>query len=131
MHGPTECLGNMLSLCAQDLFPNRTVVSLGFTTCLVLSYPRIPDRELVENCALEHGIEFEALNSCVSEDGKGLDLLRASVERSADAGVVKSCTVRVSGENWCIRDGAEWKDCEAGSEPKDLVAEIKRRRGSG
>ena len=117
----------MLSLCAKDLFPNNTVISLGFTTCLVLSYPRIPERELVENCALEHGIAFEALNSCVSEDGKGLELLRASVERSQDADVERSCTVRVAGEKWCIRDGAAWKDCESGSKPQDLIAEIKRR----
>lgn len=121
----------MLSLCAQDLFPNRTVVSLGFTTCLVLSYSRIPDRDLVENCALEHGIGFDALNSCVSEDGQGADLLRASVKRSANAGVVKSCTVRVAGENWCIRDGAEWKNCEGGSQAEDLVAEVRRLYGNG
>lgn len=131
MHGPAECLGNMLSLCAQELFPNRTVVSLGFTTCLVMSYSRIPDRDLVENCALEHGIKFEALNTCVSEDGKGPDLLRSSVERSAEAGVVKSCTVRVAGEKWCIRDGGEWKDCDGGTEPKDLVAEVKKHYKHG
>lgn len=130
-HGPGECLGDMLSLCSKDLYPNRTVVSLGFTTCLVMSYSRIPDRDLVESCALEHGIGFEALNSCVSDDGKGNDLLRSSVERSADAGVVKSCTVRVAGETWCIRDGGEWKDCGGGTEPKDLVAEVKRRYQNG
>lgn len=130
-HGPGECLGDMLSLCAEDLFPNTTVVSLGFTTCLVMSYSRIPDRDLVENCALEHGIGFDALNSCVSEDGNGNDLLRSNVEWSADAGVVKSCTVRVSGETWCIRDGGEWKDCAGGTEPKDLVAEVKRRYQNG
>lgn len=116
----------MLSLCARDLFPNNTVISLGFTTCLVLSYPRIPDRDLVENCALEHGIAFEAINTCVSDNGKGLDLLRASVERSQEADVIKSCTVTVVGKTWCVRDGAEWKDCDGGSEPEDLVAEIKR-----
>ena len=126
-HGPTECLGNMLSLCARDLFPNNTVISLGFTTCLVLSYARIPERDLVESCALEHGIAFEALNSCVSEEGKGLDLLRASVERSQAADVKRSCTVRVAGKKWCVRDGAAWKDCDGGTEPKDLVAEVKRR----
>ena len=131
MHGSTECLGDMLALCARDLFPNRTVVSLGFATCLVLSYPRIPDRDLVENCALEHGIGFEALNACVSEDGKGSDLLRASVGRSADAGVVKSCTVRVAGKIWCIRDGGQWKECDGGSEPEDLVAEVKRHYAGG
>lgn len=120
----------MLSLCAKELFPNRTIVSLGFTNCLVMSYSKIPDRALVEGCALEHGIAFEDLNSCISEEGKGLDLLRESVERSHNAGVVKSCTVRVAGETFCVRDGGEWKDCEGGHEPKDLVAEIRRRYGT-
>ena len=125
-HGETECLGDMLSLCAKSLFPNNTIISLGFTTCLVSAYSRIPDRSLVENCALEHGISFDALNACVSEEGKGLDLLRESVGRSAAADVVKSCTVRVAGEKWCIRDMGKWKDCDEGSEPKDLIAAVKK-----
>ena len=130
MHGETECLGNMLSLCAHSLFPNNTRVSLGFSTCLIISYKRIPDRELVENCALEHGIEFKDINACVSEEGKGLDLLKDSVERSAEAGVEKSCTVRVGGEKWCVRDGGEWKDCDGGYEVGDLVKEVEKRYGA-
>lgn len=93
MHGQTECLGNMLSLCANNLFPNNPKISLGFSTCLIMSYKRIPSRDLVQSCALEHGIDFEDLNNCVSEEGKGLDLLEASIKRSEEAGVKKSCTV--------------------------------------
>jgi hypothetical protein len=129
-HGETECLGNMLSLCAHHLFPNHTRVSLGFSTCLIMSYHRIPDRELVESCALEHGIEFEKINACVSEEGKGLGLLKDSVERSMQAGVKKSCTVRVGGKMWCIRDGGEWKDCDGGHEVGNLVKEVERRYGA-
>ncbi|KAL6719154.1 hypothetical protein ACLMJK_003391 [Lecanora helva] len=106
-HGSTECLGNMLGLCANKLYPNNTKISLGFSTCLIMSYQRIPDRDLVTQCALEHGISFDELNRCISEEGKGLDLLEASVERSEKAGVKKSCTVRVGGEQWCIRDGVK------------------------
>jgi len=125
-HGATECLGNMMSLCANELFPDNVKISLGFSTCLILSYQKIPQRPLVEDCALEHGIAFEDINACISEEGKGLDLLQSSVERSAKANVTKSCTVRVGGKKWCIRDGAEWKDCERGHEVKDLVNEINR-----
>lgn len=127
MHGSTECLGNMLSLCANELFPHDVKISLGFSTCLISSYEEIPNRSLVQSCALEHGIEFEALNACISEEGKGLDLLEASVERSRKADVTKSCTVRVGGELWCIRDGGEWKDCEGGHEVKDLVKHVEER----
>ena len=126
-HGSTECLGNMLGLCANDLFPNNTKISLGFSTCLIMSYQHIPDRDLVTQCALEHGISFNDLNACISEEGKGLDLLEASVERSEKAGVKKSCTVRVGGEQWCVRDGGEWKDCAQGHEVSDLVKEVEQR----
>lgn len=129
MHGPTECLGNMLSLCAISLFPNNAVVSLGFTNCLTLSYPRIPDRDLVESCALEHGIDFGTLNACISDEGKGTDLLEASIERSKAAGVRKSCTIRVRGEIWCVRDGGEWKDCDHGSTVDALAKEVLHGKG--
>ncbi|KAL9104056.1 MAG: hypothetical protein Q9163_000953 [Psora crenata] len=129
-HGSTECLGNMLGLCAADLFPTDVRRSLGFSTCLILSYKQIPSRELVEQCALEHGIPFDDLNACVSEEGKGLDLLEASMKRSQKAGVENSCTVRVAGEKWCRRDGAEWEDCPDGHMVKDLVRAVEEQRKS-
>lgn len=119
----------MLELCAGDLYPDKPVISLGFSTCLTLSYSKIPSRELVESCALEHGVSFEDLNGCISEEGKGLDLLMQSVERSQAAGVTKSCTVRVDNKMWCIRDGGEWKDCKGGSDVKSLVKEVERLYG--
>lgn len=123
-HGATECLGNIIILCAQELYPNRAVISLGFSNCLLSSYSEIPQREHVENCALEHGIDFDELNSCVSDVGKGMELLRKSIERSEAAGVRTSCTVRVRGKVWCVRDGGEWKDCVGGHGVDDLVEEI-------
>lgn len=125
MHGPSECLGNIISLCAISLFPNDSVISLGFTNCLVESYSRIPARDLVQSCASEYGIEFDALNACISDDdGRGIRLLEESIERSEEAGVKKSCTIRVRHKIWCIRDGGQWKDCPNGSSVDDLVREI-------
>lgn len=80
---------------------------------MISSYQKIPERSLIESCALEHGVDFEKLNACVSEEGKGLDLLRKSVERSEHFGVKRSCTVRLLGAVRCVRDGGEWKDCES------------------
>ncbi|KAL8712918.1 MAG: hypothetical protein Q9220_002776 [cf. Caloplaca sp. 1 TL-2023] len=125
-HGPTECLGNMLALCANNLYPAKPVISLGFSNCLIASYSRIPARDLVESCALEHGIPFEKLNDCISEEGKGLGLLSESIGRSQAAGVKRSCTVRVQNKTWCVRDGGEWKDCPGGSNVKSLVKEVGR-----
>ncbi|MCJ1341493.1 hypothetical protein MMC09_006789 [Bachmanniomyces sp. S44760] len=125
-HGQTECLGNILSLCAQDLYDNSTKISLGFSTCMISSYADIPSRQLVQNCALEHGVDFELLNQCVSEEGKGMDLLEESVQRTKDAGVVFSCTVRLDDKIRCIMDGGEWKDCEGGNRPEDLIRDVEK-----
>ncbi|KFA78891.1 hypothetical protein S40288_05319 [Stachybotrys chartarum IBT 40288] len=84
-HGPTECLGNIIELCARDLYPDPKI-NLGFIMCLTKDYRQIPDRALVEDCALEHAIDFDALNECAARDNgaHGMDMLRKSVQRSAE-----------------------------------------------
>ncbi|KAH0545529.1 hypothetical protein FGG08_000360 [Glutinoglossum americanum] len=124
-HGPRECLGNMIELCAASLYPDPKV-SLGFAMCLSNDYEHIPDQDLIESCALEHRVDFGKLNHCVSrDDGFGIGLLRKSMERSAQAGVTTSCTVRLNEEVRCVLDSGEWKDCEKGHEVDDLVQDIK------
>jgi hypothetical protein len=126
MHGPGECLGDMIILCAAKLYPDPKIY-LGYANCLISNYQSIPERELVEGCALEHGVDFQRVNSCISDDGgEGVGLLRESVERSREEGVIKSCTVRVNGKIRCIRDGGRWKDCGGGSGVGDLVGDIER-----
>lgn len=125
-HGESECLGNIIELCAADLYPDPKMY-LGFANCMTMKYSSIPQKELVHDCALEHGVDFDELNHCASkDDGQyGMDLLRESVARSADAGVEKSCTVRLNGKVRCIRDGGEWYDCKGGSEPEDLIHDVR------
>jgi len=92
---------------------------------MISDYPNIPDRTLVENCALEHSLSFEEINDCISnEDVHGINLLRESVEWSRENNVTKSCTVRLAGKVRCIRDDGMWKDCEGGSEVDDLVRDV-------
>ncbi|KAJ5246396.1 hypothetical protein N7468_001379 [Penicillium chermesinum] len=146
MHGPGECIGNMLMLCAANLpfpptsdqsllpqsYPRTPIVrSLGFANCLTTDYQRIPDRNFVQNCALEHGIDFEALNTCASQQddntGGGLALLRQSALRGEELGVKTSCTIRVNETVWCVHDNNQWKDCaKNGDNPKVLAEEIRR-----
>lgn len=73
---------------------------------------------------MEHGLDFQTINRCISDEGEGVDLLRESVQRSADNNVTKSCTVRLNGEIRCIRDGGEWKECGKGSSVEDLVEDV-------
>ncbi|KAJ2971489.1 hypothetical protein NQ176_g7660 [Zarea fungicola] len=83
-HGPSECLGNIVELCARELYPDPKI-SLGFVMCLTRDYQNIPDRSLIEDCALEHAIDFNKLNECATRDdgAHGLKLLRDSALHSA------------------------------------------------
>ncbi|PVI02507.1 hypothetical protein DM02DRAFT_612902 [Periconia macrospinosa] len=127
MHGQTECLGNIVELCAASEYPNLKTY-LGFTMCLERNYHLIPQQDFLEECALEHGMSFEKLNDCMSKDdgAYGMGMLRDSVTRSANLGVTTSCTVRLDGKTRCVRDGGEWSHCDDGSEPEDLVNDIKK-----
>lgn len=140
----------MLMLCAANLpfsqastssIPRTPVIrSLGFANCLINDYREIPSRPLVHNCALEHGLDFESINSCASredddfenpsdptpENPSGIALLRQSVRHTRDVGVTKSCTVRLDETIWCIRDNGQWKDCAHGSDVSTFVQEVER-----
>ena len=117
----------MIELCAAHLYPDPKIY-LGFTMCLTRQYDDIPERSLIEDCALEHSIPMEKLDACIDQDEGEFskNMLRDSFERSADAAVSKSCTVRLNDRIRCIRDDGEWKDCEEGSNATDLVADVLR-----
>ena len=85
MHGASECLGNIIELCAASMYPDPKIY-LGFTMCLSRDYTDIPQQSLVEDCALEHGMDFKSLDECAVRDdgGFGMGLLRDSVRRSTD-----------------------------------------------
>lgn len=106
-HGETECLGNMIELCAADKYPDPKIY-LGFTYCLTRQYQKIPERHMIQDCAMEHGIDFARINDCLTQDDGGYvaDLLQASFIRSAEANVSTSCTVSSnrSRKMWMVTD---------------------------
>jgi len=125
LHGPDECMGNIVELCAAHLYPEPRIY-LGFVMCLSNDYSDIPDKNLVKACALEHAVDFDKLNECASsEDGLGIAMLRESVERSIAKDVYTSCTVRLNDEVYCVHDG-DWKNCPKGPGVNDLVLEIEK-----
>lgn len=126
MHGTDECLGNIIELCSAALYPDPKMY-LGFTNCMSRDYQQIPEESFVTDCALEFGLDFGKLNDCISKDdgAYGIELLRESVTRSAEANVTKSCTVRLNEEIRCIRDGGQWSDCDKGSSVDSLVRDVK------
>ncbi|KAK9435108.1 Gamma interferon inducible lysosomal thiol reductase GILT [Metarhizium brunneum] len=84
-HGPSECMGNIIELCTRELYPDPKI-NLGFIMCLTKDYPHIPERALVEDCALEHAIDIRAINECAARDdgAYGMGLLRSSIQRTTD-----------------------------------------------
>jgi hypothetical protein len=84
-HGPAECLGNIMMLCAADAYPDPKTY-LGFTMCLMRRYKDIPDRSLMQDCALEHAMDFRTLDDCASRDdgAYGMGMLRESVMRTKE-----------------------------------------------
>lgn len=90
-------LGNIIELCAQKLYPDPKIF-LGFTMCLAKNYHEIPQRSLIEDCALEYAIDFDQLNQCATKDdgALGIGLLRDSVKRSADVRLVPSSRFTVT-----------------------------------
>lgn len=120
-------MGNILELCAQQQHPDPKIY-LGFTMCITRDYKRIPDRDLIEGCALEHAVDFAALNECATrDDGQyAMNLLRDSVQHSTDVGVIKSCTVRLDDKVYCIRDDDEWTYCPSGPGVNDLVISVEK-----
>jgi Gamma interferon inducible lysosomal thiol reductase (GILT) len=123
MHGPSECLGNMILLCAEELYPEPKL-SLGFANCLIGDYHDIPQRDLVESCAMEHSLDFKKINACISEEGKAQGMLRDSVERSVKAKIKTSCTIRLQGKEWCVTDCK--KDCNDGANLDGLVKDVRK-----
>lgn len=95
-HGPSECMGNIIELCARELYPDPKI-NLGFIMCLTRDYQNIPNRALVEDCALEHAIDIKAINDCATKDdgAHGMELLRTSVERTAHVSLMQHLCVCV------------------------------------
>ena len=112
----------MILLCAAQVYPDPKL-SLGFANCMINDYHDIPQRDLVESCALEHGLDFKKINDCISEEGHAQELLRDSVERSTDANIKTSCTIRIEQEVWCVTGGK--RDCNNGTNLDDLITDIK------
>lgn len=78
-------MGNIIELCAAKIYPDPKIY-LGFTMCITRQYHDIPDRELVEGCALEHAMDIKKLNDCATKDDGafGVGMLRDSVRRTAE-----------------------------------------------
>jgi len=82
-------MGNIVELCAAQIY-REPKIWLGFTMCLTKDYHSIPERSLVEGCALEHAMDIKKLNECATRDDGafGMGMLRDSVKRTIEVRLV-------------------------------------------
>ncbi|NLN62393.1 MAG: hypothetical protein GX146_05885 [Myxococcales bacterium] len=107
MHGEDEVKGNIIQLCALNLFPDK---AFPFITCINKEWRAIPNGW--EKCADEVKIDQAALKAC-SDGDKGQQLLSDSYDVSSQAGAQGSPTIKVEGQNY-----------QGGRAPRDFVAFI-------
>jgi len=102
LHGPDECAGDMIELCAQFVTEGKS--EWGWWTmgvCMQADYDNIPGN--AEGCAQKAGLNWTAINHCV-QDGMGTKLLAWSFTESAQ--VDSAPTIMIA--------GTEATDCENG-----------------
>jgi len=128
MHGSQECQGNVQELCAINRSQSQEDW-WQFVQCLNYEgKDQVGDKALAERCAGVASIPWDdedgrkGMKGCVEGD-EGKELLKASVRRSKDMGIEKSCTIVISGKKRCVRDGT-WKECETGHTVEEFVSYI-------
>jgi len=102
LHGPTECQGDMIELCAQ--FVTEAKSEWGWWNmgvCMQADYDNIPDN--AQGCAQQAGLSWSAINNCVT-NGMGDKLLSWSFAQSQN--VDSAPTIMIG--------GTEATDCENG-----------------
>ncbi|EWC48459.1 hypothetical protein DRE_02228 [Drechslerella stenobrocha 248] len=126
MHGPDECLGNIIELCAYKLYKSEPKRWLGFIYCMGNNYREIPKDEHVASCAREFGLNVELLGQCASSDemDQGMEMLRTSARRAMQLRIKTSCTLTINGKTACVRDGGAWKGCSGSVD--DIVEQIQK-----
>lgn len=141
-HGDQECAANIQQLCVQhaldpqragddyDLSPSAAQKKWwNFIQCQnYAGLSRVGDEDQARRCLnLVGGPRWEqdGIASCV-HSSKGRKLLKRSVTASKHSNISLSCTIQIEGTTRCIRDGGAWKDCQAGHEVGDFVAQIEK-----
>jgi len=132
MHGTDECEGNVQELCAVSRASSQEDW-WHFVQCLNYEGKgKVGDKALAQRCAgvayipwddeENDGETRKGIKGCI-EAQEGKDLLKESVKQSQKLGIEKSCTIMISGQKRCVRDGT-WKECETGHTVEEFVSYI-------
>jgi len=117
-HGPPECEGNMMQVCAQVYYPDNW---FDFVLCQSGDMAAIPGNG--PRCATSLGMEWALIDKCRNGD-EGKALMTKSVERTQSFGITKSCTLYINNEFFCLRDGGAWRSGCKASDLSSITEEI-------
>jgi len=94
MHGPGECVGNAILLCAKNLTVEKSPWGWwDMGVCMQTQFSLIPDN--AQDCATKVGLAWDPINACAT--GKaGSDLFSASVTVSHNLGVKSTPTIFIN-----------------------------------
>jgi len=95
MHGPNECIGDLMELCAYNL--TITTSQYGwweFGLCLQTNYEDIPDN--AQGCAQTASLDYNAILTC-SKSKLGQTLFSQSIAIANNMGVDATPTIWIAG----------------------------------
>jgi len=98
MHGPDECVGNLIELCAHNLTAQS--VPLGWwhmDVCMQSDYTNIPDN--AQGCAQQANLQWDPIVAC-SKDTQGDNLFAASIDVANNMGVDATPTIFINGQEY-------------------------------
>jgi hypothetical protein len=94
-HGPTECAGNLLELCAYNLTVKSSPYGWWtFGVCMQDDYNNIPDN--AQSCATKAGLNYNQILKC-STGPLGAELFAASINFLNAEGIDATPTVIING----------------------------------
>jgi len=98
MHGPQECQGNIIELCAYNVtYPASQYGWWKMGVCMQSDEDNIPDN--AQNCATQAGLDWNKINSCVTS-GLGNKLFSESIVYSNSMGVQSTPTIFINGQQY-------------------------------
>jgi len=102
MHGPGECVGNKILLCARNLTIENNTVRWGWWNMGVCmqangAYENVPDN--APECAKKAGLDWNAINSCASS-AQGSMLFSDSINFCNLNSIRSTPTIYINGKSY-------------------------------
>jgi len=98
LHGPGECVGNTILLCARNLTVSKSQWGWwNLSVCMQSQFRNIPDN--AADCAKQQGLDWIAINNCANSDF-GAKLLLDTFKFSEGRGVQETPTIFINGTEY-------------------------------